>query len=299
MTLRKFTLAILLTFTLTIAYQVFAAYLTSPENLKYPNPGHYPGEIGPGTFNCSNNTNCYWRFPNALFINSTSGKVGIGTENPKEPLEVNGSVKIQGKISADNYPPNACAPGYSIRQINSDGSVICEKDDIGITSESDPLSLHKTGGTIAGDLNVTGGIVVGNPAGGNKGPGTINAQKIYVNGSEVSFEGKIKVWTASKSDYDSASLGETLSVNCSISIPDGYTVIYAHGGMGESYLNEYCKYPSFIIAQPYGSSQSASCEELNCLGQTGGVCENSYSRTCHSSTCKHRCGSYVIAIKIE
>ena len=132
MTLRKFTLTILLTFTLTIAYQVFAAYLTSPEGLQYPNPGHYPGEIGPGTFNCSNNTNCFWKFPNALFINSTSGKVGIGTENPKESLEVNGSAKI-----------------------------------------------HK-------DLKVEGGIVVGNPAGGNKGPGTINAQKIYVNGSEIS-----------------------------------------------------------------------------------------------------------------
>ena len=98
MTLKKFTLAILLTFTLTIAYQVFAAYLTSPENLKYPNPGHYPGEIGPGTFNCSNNANCYWKFPNALFINSTSGKVGIGTENPTETLEVQGNTKIQGNL---------------------------------------------------------------------------------------------------------------------------------------------------------------------------------------------------------
>ena len=132
MTLSRFTLAILLTFTLTIAYQVFSAYLTSPEKLNYPNPGHYPGEIGPGTFNCSNNANCFWRFPNALLINSSSGKVGIGTENPKETLEVNGSTEI-----------------------------------------------HK-------DLKVEGGIVVGNPTGGNKGPGTINAQKIYVNGSEIS-----------------------------------------------------------------------------------------------------------------
>jgi hypothetical protein len=30
-----------------------------------------------------------------------------------------------------------------------------------------------------------GGVVVGNPSGGNKGTGTINAEKIYVNGSEV------------------------------------------------------------------------------------------------------------------
>ena len=366
MTLKKFTLAILLTFTLTIAYQVFAAYLTSPENLKYPNPGHYPGEIGPGTFNCSDNTNCYWRFPNALFINSTSGKVGIGTENPTETLEVQGNTKIQGNLevigkgnffelciqgncttfwpvagaggecvalitscgeSGSSYgscpitnciPPDPscpteypnkvytnttriCLPTYSDNRqegyvstaykittcCKSTGTggggggiggfkdceivekeCCCEWDDLdwcdpthcevscpsnkwlisgggkcsnttygsgrtegiyesypktagkggtwyvhgrayekhadtlyyctkayalccnftGGAGTVEDIWVNETGDTMTGDLKVEGGIVVGNPAGGNKGPGTINAEKIYVNGSEISSE---------------------------------------------------------------------------------------------------------------
>jgi len=39
--------------------------------------------------------------------------------------------------------------------------------------------------TINSDLSVNGGVVVGSPTGGNKGSGTINAEKIYVNGSEI------------------------------------------------------------------------------------------------------------------
>ena len=51
---------------LTLVSYAAASYLLSPENLQYPNPGHYPGEIGPGTFNCSGNSNCFWSFPGAL-----------------------------------------------------------------------------------------------------------------------------------------------------------------------------------------------------------------------------------------
>jgi hypothetical protein len=54
---KKLIIAVFLTFIVAIAYQVFASYLTSPEGLNYPNPGHHPGQIGPGTFNTSNNSN--------------------------------------------------------------------------------------------------------------------------------------------------------------------------------------------------------------------------------------------------
>ena len=107
MTLSRFTLAIFLTFTLTIAYQVFAAYLTSPENLKYPNPGHYPGEIGPGTFNCSEETiNCFWKFPAKVIIegilNLTGHNIiGVGEikANKVNASEVNvaGNLEVSGK----------------------------------------------------------------------------------------------------------------------------------------------------------------------------------------------------------
>jgi len=93
MSSKKLLLALFLSF-IALGSQVFASYMKSPEGLNYPNPGDYPGMIGPGTFNCSENSNCYWYFPNALFINSSSGKVGIGTQNPKAKLEVNGSIVI-------------------------------------------------------------------------------------------------------------------------------------------------------------------------------------------------------------
>ncbi len=355
MTLKKFTLAILLTFTLTIAYQVFAAYLTSPENLKYPNPGHYPGEIGPGTFNCSNNTNCFWRFPNALFINSTSGKVGIGTENPKETLEVQGNTKIQGNLevtgkgnffelciqgncttfwptgggtgeitfdvwSASKSDSDSCdedgetatanctvqipegytviyahgATGYynswatkqwyyniyaekcafpSYEMVASGGwsggyetpckelpclgkkgpttceltisktckwiegymdyyDVMCGLYVIAVKATGagvgaiEDIWVNETGDTMTGDLNVTGGIVVGNPAGGNKGPGTINAQKIYVNGSEVGGGSCVVLLTSC-----SCLGGSCVDANCpcdppTASCPSGYTLAY-------------------------------------------------------------------------
>ena len=104
---KKTILAILLTFSLAIAYQVFAAYLTSPENLKYPNPGHYPGEIGPGTFNCSEETiNCFWKFPAKVIIegilNLTGHNIiGVGEikANKVNASEVNvaGNLEVSGK----------------------------------------------------------------------------------------------------------------------------------------------------------------------------------------------------------
>ena len=75
---KKLTLGILLTFIICIGSAIFAGYSTGPYG-NYPNPGHHPGEIGPGTFNASNSTNPYWSFP---------GKVGIGTTNPDKILTV-------------------------------------------------------------------------------------------------------------------------------------------------------------------------------------------------------------------
>ena len=35
------------------------------------------------------------------------------------------------------------------------------------------------------DVKIDEGLIIGNPTGGNKGAGTINAEKIYVDGSEI------------------------------------------------------------------------------------------------------------------
>jgi hypothetical protein len=81
---KKLTIAVLSTFIIAIAYQVLAAYMTSPEGFNYPNPGHYPGQIGPGTFNCSGETgsNCSWSFPGDVYIDGNlniTGNLSVDT----------------------------------------------------------------------------------------------------------------------------------------------------------------------------------------------------------------------------
>ena len=126
MNLRKLCLVTTTIFMLVVIYQALAAYLTSPENLQYPNPGHYPGEIGPGTFNCSNNANCFWRFPNALLINSSSRKVKIiGNATVQGDLEVKGAISTsyaphQADINKDGYinslDINLISKAFSVRK---------------------------------------------------------------------------------------------------------------------------------------------------------------------------------------
>ena len=61
---KKLTLGILLTFIICIGSAIFAAYSTGPYG-NYPNPGHHPGEIGPGTFNASGVFIPNWSFPDS------------------------------------------------------------------------------------------------------------------------------------------------------------------------------------------------------------------------------------------
>jgi len=60
------------------------------------------------------------------------GNVGIGTTSPSAKLEVAGDLEIDNLENRDgsNFF-DSCAAGSSIRQINSNGSVVCEIDDPG------------------------------------------------------------------------------------------------------------------------------------------------------------------------
>ena len=71
---RKLIIAIIITFILTISYQVLAAWSLGPYG-NYPNPGHHPGQIGPGVFNGSGNLNPTWTFPGTVNI---TDKICIG-----------------------------------------------------------------------------------------------------------------------------------------------------------------------------------------------------------------------------
>ena len=392
---KKLIFGIILAALVFLSYQVIASYMTNPvdSSLKYPNPGHYPGEIGPGTFNSSNSANPYWSFPDSsgdrftgLEIRNGSGQfyktlqvfnnfytyanTYLGNDS-SDKTTVKGNLEVSGKgtfnelcVGMDCYPweggtggfgecevvtskhldsatatcpsgkvltgcecsydevrdhsvlqskPNTttnscyCHDGSSNKPMVIAHAICCkgntggggtggfkdceivEKECCKNESQEDPyprlscnvscpsdkwlvsgggkcgtfsfveyagggaktiegvggiyesypkiagkggswyiygytykkvvfvgypegwqhlrcvkvyalccnftkggsgavadIWVNETGDTMTGDLNVTGGIVVGNPAEGNKGPGTINAEKIYVNGSEVS-----------------------------------------------------------------------------------------------------------------
>jgi len=89
---KKLIFGVLLTFLVCIGSAILASYMTNPvdPSLKYPNPGHYPGEIGPGTFNCSETTGCYFEFPD------DSGATGL--------MIYNGSTYVYKTLSIFDYP---------------------------------------------------------------------------------------------------------------------------------------------------------------------------------------------------
>jgi len=119
---KKLSAAIILTFILTIAYQVLGAYVISPEGLQYPNPGHHPGEIGPGTFNDSGEANPWWKFPGNLIV--TEGLFLKDSSNNIDTLMQNGIIKekflpyCKEEITSDVYTngenqQTGCNFGYS------------------------------------------------------------------------------------------------------------------------------------------------------------------------------------------
>jgi len=273
---KKLIFGIILAALVFLSYQVIASYMTNPvdSNLKYPNPGHYPGEIGPGTFNCSGTgSNCYFKFTDDF------GNTGLKI--------INGTTEIyKGLHVASGYP------------LVVDSDVYLGND-----------SSDKT--TVKGDLEVSGKgnfyelCIQGNcttfwPTGGT-------------GGGPITFD----VWSASKSDSDSCDEdGETATANCTVQIPEGYTVIYAHGATGyynswatkQWYYNIYaekCAFPSYEIVASGGWSggYETPCKELPCLGKKGPTtCELTISKTCkwiggYMDYYDVMCGLYVIAVK--
>lgn len=91
----------------------------------------------------------------ALNVTST-GSVGIGTTAPNAKLGVNGAL---------NFTATAAAPTTGF-----------------YTSAANTLNVALAGAQVV-QFASDGGVIVGNPTGGSKGAGTLNAQSLYVNGA--------------------------------------------------------------------------------------------------------------------
>ncbi|RLG16156.1 hypothetical protein DRN69_01585 [Candidatus Pacearchaeota archaeon] len=279
---KKLIFGIILAALVFLSYQVIASYMTNPvdSNLKYPNPGHYPGEIGPGTFNCSGTgSNCYFKFTDDF------GNTGLKI--------INGTTEIyKGLHVASGYPLVVDSDTY-LGNDSSDKTIV--KGDLEVSGKGNFY-----------ELCIQGNCTTVWPTGGEGG------------GGPITFD----VWNQSVSDSDSCSVvGDTATVNCTVQIPDGYTVIYAQGGTGyhqrkspagqDWYNNFYadkCAFPSYektIMAGGTigGPTIEGVCRELPCLGKKGPTtCELTSSFTCSASagqtyTYDVKCGIYVIAVK--
>ena len=371
---KKLIFGIILAALVFLSYQVIASYMTNPVDttLKYPNPGHYPGEIGPGTFNASNSANPYWSFPDSsgnrftgLEIRNGSGQfyktlqvfnnfytyanTYLGNDSSDKTI-VKGNLEVSGKgnfyelciqgncttvwpIGAgggaggfsdceivekeccknesqedpylrlscnvscpsdkwlvsgggkcgtfsfveyagggaktiegvggiyESYPKIAGKGGswyiygYTYKKVVFVGYpegwqhlrcvkvyALCCNFTKGGSGAVEDIWVNETGDTMTGDLNVTGGIVVGNPAEGNKGPGTINAEKIYVNGSEVGGGGR-KIETYDIIDNKWVELGDFDHIEiCGYNYyGDYYTTLCLYDTLGNYYSLKYTK----------------------------------------------------------
>jgi len=118
------------------------------------------------------------------------GNVGIGTTDPLKKLDVNGGIRIDDYIEARD------SGGLSLKTddgttrlfIKDNGNVEVAGStkiggDLNVNGDTQLGDSGSDKTTVKGDLKVDGGVAVGDVT--NMGAGTINAQKIYIDGNEI------------------------------------------------------------------------------------------------------------------
>ena len=114
------------------------------------------------------------------YLSSFPEEISITTYYPS-PVGIYKELRAKRMAIGDSFYNSShyCWEGSCTVSVDSDADLVVEGK-VGIGTTDPEKELH-----VAGDAEIEGGVVIGNPTGGNKGTGTINAEKIYVNGSEV------------------------------------------------------------------------------------------------------------------
>ena len=204
-----------------------------------------------------------------LFSNyylSFSQELTITTYYPS-PVGIYKELRAKRMAIGDNYynPSSYCWEGSCTTSIDDNADLVVEGR-VGIGTNDPEKELHVAGDTkIENDLNVDGGVAVGDVT--NMGPGTINAQKIYVNGKEISGEaGAVCGWTPGAS------------------CPAGYTQV-TDPSSGKSYtLGSYLG----TVYVPYGVDKVACCRQAFPTTEYA-VSKGRYCPTGSCVTCSTRC----------
>ena len=114
------------------------------------------------------------------YLSSFPEEISITTYYPS-PVGIYKELRAKRMAIGDSFYNSShyCWEGSCTVSVDSDADLVVEGK-VGIGTTDPEKELH-----VAGDAEIEGGVVIGNPTGGNKGTGTINAKKIYVNGSEI------------------------------------------------------------------------------------------------------------------
>ena len=203
------------------------------------------------------------------YLPSFTKEITITTYYPS-PVGIYKELRAKRMAIGDNYYNPSGYPWDS--KIPSDADLVVEGK-VGIGTNDPEKELH-----VAGDTEIEGGVVIGNPTGGNKGIGTINAEKIYVNGSEV---GGGECVIVSKGIVDNSPDVITASAQC----PTGYTIKSAcTGGSGPTCAAPSCAYENMGAAV------------FNCQDSPSHSCVGKTQCSAHASTCgRYTCGFYAAA----
>jgi len=160
------------------------------------------------------------------YLSSFPEEISITTYYPS-PVGIYKELRAKRMAIGDSFYNSShyCWEGSCTVSVDSDADLVVEGK-VGIGTTDPEKELH-----VAGDAEIEGGVVIGNPTGGNKGTGTINAKKIYVNGSEIGGGGFSECEIVEKECCRCGTTGGWIH-SCDVSCPSDKWLISGGGRCG-------------------------------------------------------------------